>query len=66
MNLDTEPPRVQSIEGIVRERYPHDIAPDSLHIRAAYAEGVFDGFFVALIIFCFVAVIYGAYTLYLG
>jgi hypothetical protein len=66
MNLDTETPRVQSIEGIVRERYPHDIAPDSLQIRAAYAEGVFDGIFVALIIFCFVAVIYGAYTLYLG
>ena len=48
----------------MRERYPHDIAPDSLHIRAAYAEGVFDGFFVALIIFCFVAVIYGAYIIW--
>jgi hypothetical protein len=52
-NIHDRPDRVQTIEGVVVERYPYEDAPTSVQARGAYQEGVIDGvmyslFFVSL------------------
>jgi hypothetical protein len=58
---------VQTIEGVVEEKYPYEDAPNSVQARGAYQEGVMDGvmyslFFVSVFSVLIVALIIAAKT----
>jgi hypothetical protein len=45
---------VQTIEGIVEEKYPYEDAPESVQVRGAYQTGLFDGLMYATFFFSLV------------
>ena len=52
-NIQNRPDRVQTVEGVVVEKYPYEDEPTSVQAEGAYHEGVIDGvmytlFFVSL------------------
>jgi hypothetical protein len=49
-NIQDRPDRVQTIEGVVVERYPYEDAPTSVQAEGAYHEGVIDGVMYSLFV----------------
>jgi hypothetical protein len=65
-NLDSEAVKVQSEEGVVRDMYPNEIANESVQVRAAYQEGLFDGVIVSALVGYLLFIVGTTIALYRG
>jgi hypothetical protein len=50
-NIHNDRKLVQTVEGVVEEKYPYEDAPTSVQARGAYHEGVLDGVMYSLFFF---------------
>jgi hypothetical protein len=49
-NINNNGKWVQTIEGIVKEKYPYEDAPESVQVRGAYQTGFLDGFALGMVV----------------
>lgn len=65
-NIQDRPDRVQTVEGVVVERYPYEDAPTSVQVRGAYQEGVIDGVMGSLFVVSVFALLFFVFTVWLN
>jgi hypothetical protein len=63
-NIQNEPARVQTEEGVIVERYPYEDMPRCAKDQSWYETGLIDGFCLGLVV-CSLIVLFG-YVLTLG